>query len=97
MKTEIELINILEKLVNCRFSLESLNKHLQKEFNLKNQLIIEDITSEKDECDISDFNLIICLDTENSFCDIDIYYLPLRKTDYFGNTIHITGIGYEFQ
>ena len=97
MKTETEIIIILENLVHNRFSLESLNKHLQKEFDLKKPLIIEDVTNIKDECDKSDFNLMLCLDTKDIFCDIDIYFLLLRSTDDNNNTIYITEVNYEFQ
>lgn len=92
-----KVIQILEGLVGCRFSMETLNTHLQNEFNLEKHLEIEDVTDNKDECDTSDYNLMCCLDAHEIFCDIDIYFLKLRKPDYNNNTIYVTEVGYEFQ
>ena len=92
-----KVIQILEGLVGSRFSMESLAVHLQHEFDLEKHLVIEDVTDNKDECDTSDYNLMCCLEKKDIFCDIDVYYLKLRKTDDNGNTIYITEVGYEFQ
>ena len=94
---ENKVIKILEKLVHKRFSLEDLNQHLQKEFKLDAPLEIDDVTQDKDDDDVCDYNLMFCLEKKNLFCDVDIYYLKLRKPDYFGNTILVTEVGYEFQ
>jgi hypothetical protein len=40
---------------------------------------------------------MLCLDTKDIFCDIDIYFLLLRSTDDNNNTIYITEVNYEFQ
>ena len=92
-----KVIQILEGLVGSRFSLESLAVHLQHEFDLEKHLVIEDVTDNKDECDTSDYNLMCCLDAHEIFCDIDIYFLKLRKPDYNNNTIYVTEVGWEFQ
>ena len=92
-----KVIQILEGLVGTRFSMETLNTHLQNEFDLEKHLEIEDVTDNKDECDTSDYNLMCCLDAHEIFCDIDIYFLKLRKPDYNNNTIYVTEVGYEFQ
>ena len=92
-----KVVKILEDLVGSRFSLETLSKYLQGEFKLDAPMIIEDVTEGKDECDNSDYNLMCCLEKKDIFCDIDVYYLKLRKTDDNGNTIYITEVGYEFQ
>jgi hypothetical protein len=60
-------------------------------------MVIEDVTEGKDECDTSDYNLMCCLDAHGIFCDIDIYFLRLRKPDYDNNTIYVTEVGWEFQ
>jgi hypothetical protein len=91
-----KVIQILEGLVHYRFSLESLAEHLQKEFKLDAPMVIEDVTDNKDECDTSDYNLMCCLDAHDIFCDIDIYFLMLRKPDFENNTIYVTEVGYEF-
>ena len=95
--TEKKVIQILKGLVGSRFSMESLAVHLQNEFDLEKHLEIEDVTDNKDECDTSDYNLMTCLDAHGIFCDIDIYFLKLRKPDYDNNTIYVTEVGYEFQ
>ena len=92
-----KVVKILEDLVGSRFSLETLSKYLQGEFKLDAPMVIEDVTDGKDECDNSDYNLMCCLEKKDIFCDIDVYYLKLRKTDDNGNTIYITEVGYEFQ
>jgi hypothetical protein len=92
-----KVIQVLEGLVYNRFSMESLNEHLQKEFKLDAPMVIEDVTEGKDECDTSDYNLMCCLDAHGIFCDIDIYFLRLRKPDYDNNTIYVTEVGWEFQ
>jgi len=92
-----KVIQSLEGVVFHRFSMESLAVHLQNEFDLEKHLVIEDVTDNKDECDTSDYNLMTCLDAHGIFCDIDIYFLKLRKPDYYNNTIYVTGVGYEFQ
>ena len=92
-----KVIQILEGLVHYRFSMESLAEHLQKEFKLDEPMVINDVTDDKDECDTSDYNLMCTLDAHDIFCDIDIYFLKLRKTDYDDNTIYVTEVGYEFQ
>ena len=92
-----KVIQILEGLVHDRFSMESLAVHLQNEFDLEKHLEIEDVTDNKDECDTSDYNLMCCLDAHGIFCDIDIYFLRLRKPDNDNNTIYVTEVGWEFQ
>ncbi len=92
-----KVIKILEDLVFHRFSMESLAEHLQGKFKLDAPMVIEDVTDGKDECDTSDYNLMCCLEKKDIFCDIDVYFLKLRKPDYDGNTIYVTEVGYEFQ
>jgi len=92
-----KVIQVLEGLVHDRFSMESLAVHLQNEFDLEKHLEIEDVTDNKDECDTNDYNLMCCLDAHGIFCDIDIYFLRLRKPDYNNNTIYVTEVGWEFQ
>jgi hypothetical protein len=91
-----KVIQILEGLVGSRFSMETLNTHLQNEFNLEKHLEIEDVTKYKDECDTSDYNLMCCLDAHGIFCDIDIYFLKLRKRNIFGEDFQVVEVGYEF-
>lgn len=94
--TEKKVIQILEGLVGSRFSMESLNTHLQNEFNLEKHLEIEDVTEGKDENDTTDWNLMCCLDAHGIFCDIDIYFLKLRKRNIFGEDFQVVEVGYEF-
>lgn len=94
--TEKKVIQILEGLVGSRFSMESLNTHLQNEFNLEEHLEIEDVTEDKDENDTTDWNLMCCLDAHGIFCDIDIYFLKLRKRNIFGEDFQVVEVGYEF-
>jgi len=94
--TEKKAIQILEGLVGSRFSMETLNTHLQNEFNLEKHLEIEDVTEGKDENDTTDWNLMCCLDAHGIFCDIDIYFLKLRKRNIFGEDFQVVEVGYEF-
>jgi hypothetical protein len=94
---EKKVIQILEGLVGSRFSMESLNTHLQNEFNLEKHLEIEDVTEGKDENDTTDWNLMCCLDAHGILCDIDIYFLKLRKRNIFGEDFQVVEVGYEFQ
>ena len=94
--TEEKVIQILEGLVGNRFSMESLKTHLQNEFNLEEHLEIEDVTKGKDKNDTSDWNLMCCLDAHGIFCDIDIYFLKLRKRNVFGEDFQVVEVGYEF-
>ena len=94
--TEKKVIQILEGLVGSRFSMETLNTHLQNEFNLEKHLEIEDVTEGKDENDTTDWNLMCCLDAHGIFCDIDIYFLKLRKRNIFGEDFQVVEVGYEF-
>jgi hypothetical protein len=91
------VITELEKLVGRRFSLETLEMELKKTFKLDDYIGIEDVTSDKDDCDTSDYNLMGCLNAHGIFCDFDIYFLKLRKKDWDGNTFYVTEVGYEFQ
>jgi hypothetical protein len=95
--TEKKVIQILEGLVGSRFSMETLNTHLQNEFNLEKHLEIEDVTEGKDENDTTDWNLMCCLDAHGIFCDIDIYFLKLRKRNVFGEDFQVVEVGYEFE
>lgn len=92
----IKVIQILEGLVNSRFTMETLHTHLQKEFKLDTPMVIEDVTNDKDECDTCDWNLMCCLDAHGIFCDIDIYFLKLRKRNIFGEDFQVVEVGYEF-
>ena len=94
--TEKKVIQILEGLVGSRFSMETLNTHLQNEFNLEKHLEIDDVTEGKDENDTTDWNLMCCLDAHGIFCDIDIYFLKLRKRNIFGEDFRVVEVGYEF-
>jgi hypothetical protein len=94
--TEKKVIQILEGLVGSRFSMETLNTHLQNEFNLEKHLEIDDVTEGKDENDTTDWNLMCCLDAHGIFCDIDIYFLKLRKRNVFGEDFQVVEVGYEF-
>ena len=91
-----KVIQILEGLVNSRFSMETLHEHLQKEFNLNAPMVIEDVTEGKDENDTTDWNLMCCLDAHGIFCDIDIYFLKLRKRNIFGEDFQVVEVGWEF-
>jgi hypothetical protein len=95
--TEKKVIQILEGLVGSRFSMETLNTHLQNEFNLEKHLEIDDVTEGKDEDDTTDWNLMCCLDAHGIFCDIDIYFLKLRKRNFFGEDFQVVEVGYEFE
>ena len=76
--------------------METLNTHLQNEFNLEKHLEIEDVTDGKDECDTTDWNLMCCLDAHGIYCDIDIYFLKLRKRNIFREDFQVVEVGYEF-
>jgi hypothetical protein len=90
-----ELVRNLESLVHDRHSMDSLNKKLSE---IAGETInVSDITSSKDECDISDWNLLFEIKDEELYGYFDIYYLKLRKPGYRDETMYITEISYEFE
>jgi hypothetical protein len=94
--TQKKVTKVLEGLVHRRFSLESLKELIEIQLHLKNPITLSDVTADKDECDTCDHNLMFNLNEHGIFCDIDIYFLPLRKENEFGDTILVTEVGYEF-
>jgi hypothetical protein len=93
-----KLVNDLESLVGMRCTLDSLNRKLS-EFTGETISVV-DITSSKDEDDLSDWNLLFEINSEENdelYGYFDIYYLKLRKPGYFGETMYITEISYEFE
>jgi hypothetical protein len=90
-----KLISDLESLVHERHSVYSLNEKLS-EF-AGETIKVSDITSIKDECDNSDWNLLFEIKNEEVHGYFDIYYLKLRKPGYCYETMYITEISYEFE
>ena len=82
----------MENLVGKRFSVDSLNAHLSKLF--KEEIKVEDVNVNDD--DFGDYNLLFESTNPDTYGFFDIYYLPMRKPGYDGETIYITEVAYEF-
>jgi hypothetical protein len=90
-----KLVRDLESLVHDRHSIDSLNGKLS-EF-AGEPIHVCDVTSSKDECDTSDWNLLFEIKDEELYGFFDIYYLKMRKPGYVGETMYITEISYQFE
>ena len=86
-----QIIQKLEDLVHNRFTLLTLNDMLNEIFG--EEIEIEDTTENKDECDLSDYNLLFESKNENTYGWFDIFYLKTREDD----VIYITEVSYEFE
>lgn len=93
-KKELEVINELEKLVNNRFNEKTLNEKLSKVF--EENIKVNDVTNEKDDCDTSDWNFIFSSNKKETYGYFDIFYLKMRKPSISNDTIYITEVSYEF-
>jgi len=92
-KKQIEIINKMEELVSQRLTLSDLKGKIQRIFNNDN-IDLVDVTSDKDDNDLSDYNLMFSNETlDDLYGYYDIYYLKTRDNDH----IYITGVGYEFE
>lgn len=106
MKTQEEIINFLENLVNNRFSEDELNKKLTAFFVTPIKVYNASqgrIDSGEDDDELADWNLMFTslvegVEDENyNPVDVDIYILPTREKDENGNPVmYITEVGYEF-
>ena len=92
----LEVAQFLESLVHERHTIKSLEDKINSEFNsnIKFELCNDD---DNDEDTKTDFNLIGVLEFKDVFCDVDVYYLPMRYNGFDGANILITEVGYEFQ
>jgi hypothetical protein len=86
-----QIVQKLEDLVNNRFTLLTLNDMLNEIF--QEEITIGDITDSKDDCDLSDYNLLFESKNEDTYGWFDIYYLKTREDD----VIYITEVSYEFE
>lgn len=94
MKTEKQkqIILALENLVHSRFNQETLEKKLSDIFN-------ETIKLEEAYIDVDtfpDWNLIFESKQEEIGGIFDVYILKQKNTDFQGNTMYVTEVGYEF-
>lgn len=94
MKTEKQkqIILALENLVHSRFNQETLEKKISEIFN-------ETIKLEEAYIDVdtfADWNLIFESKQEEIGGIFDIYILKHKNTDFQGNTMYVTEVGYEF-
>jgi hypothetical protein len=90
-----KLVADLESLVHKRCDIHSLNRKLS-EF-AGEAISVSDITSIKDDDDLSDWNLLFEIKNEELHGYFDIFYLKLRKPGYCDETMYITEISYEFE
>jgi hypothetical protein len=91
-----KFISDLESLVHKRCDIDALNRKLS-EF-AGEPISVSDITNEKDDDDLSDWNLIFEIDEdEELYGYFDIFYLKLRKPGYCDETMYITEISYQFE
>jgi len=89
------IINSLESLVGRRFNKDKLEKRLFQIFGQK--ITVEDVTKYDDDDDKSDYNLLFEVRDNIISGFFDVYYLPLRKEGYLGETMYITEVDYEFE
>lgn len=92
-KTQKTIVNKLEKLVNKRFNIITLNKELSDIFkeDIKAELL-EDNPNE-----LTDWNIIFNSCKDSSFGYFDIYVLKMRNKGYDNSDFYVTEIGYEFE
>lgn len=86
-----EVVAKLEGLVHKRFHLDSLRKALEDIFGEEVHLSPSDVEADEligDEC--------LTFYIGESYGVFDIYYLPLVRADYSGNTLYVTEVGYAF-
>jgi hypothetical protein len=99
---QLEVIDFLDKLVQNRFNMETLNKKLSDFFgepielenNTQARLDSGDFTCDEDLP--ADYNLMFNLEREDQYGYFDIYMLPMRREGFEGSTMYITEVGYEF-
>jgi hypothetical protein len=92
---EREVINFLESLVFSRYTIETLEAKINSEYNSNIKLELHSELEGDDER--TDFNLLGLLECKGVYCDVDIYYLPMRCDGFDGSNIMVTEVGYEFQ
>ncbi len=98
-KTNVEVMQFLEKLVGLRFSIESLNNVLSEFFRDKVEVYNATqgrIDSGEDDDELVDFNLMATVTNEVASVDFDIYFLPMRREGFDGTTMYVTEVGIEF-
>jgi hypothetical protein len=92
---QILIVKQLKNLVQERYNIETLTKKVSEIFN--EDIKIEDITSGKHDCDLSDYNLLFESKNDDTYGFFDIFFLKTRKTGYNGETMYITEISFEFE
>jgi hypothetical protein len=92
---QLEVINFLESLVFSRFTVETLEAKINNEYNSNIKLELHSELEGDDER--TDFNLIGVLEFKDVFCDVDVYFLPMRCNGFDGSNIMVTEVGYEFE
>ena len=92
---EFEVMNFLESLQWQRHTVESLEARINDEFGSKMKLELCD-NEDNDEATKTDYNLMGNINVKDIFCDVDIYYLPMRNKGFDGADMYITEVGYEF-
>lgn len=90
--TKKDIIYELENLVHNRFNKESLEKKLSDIFH-------EEIKLELGYTDVDDFpdwNYMFTSENDEYGGDFDIYVIKHKNTDFLGNDLYVTEVGYEF-
>lgn len=85
----------LEKLVHKRFNEKTLEEELSKIFGGEEIHIELGYLDVEDET-APDWNYMFTSEQDVIGGDFDIYVLMQRNKDYNGNTMYVTGVGYEF-
>jgi hypothetical protein len=89
--TETKVVNVLNNLVGKRFTMDELKNHLTLKF--LSHIEMEDSSDQKDDCDLSDYDIIFNISNGDMFCDGDIYYLKTRDPE----KIYITEVYWDFE
>ena len=85
------VVQKLEGLVHKRFNMDSLRKELEHIFGTEVSLCPSEVEAAElsgDEC--------VTFGIGDNYGVFDIYYLPHIRTDWNGNTIYVTDVGYAF-
>jgi hypothetical protein len=98
-KKQKQIVDELETLVGQRFSIETLNETLSKMFNEKIEVenVSQSRIDNKEEDDLTDFNLMFNSENEVTYGYFDIFMLPMRRVGFDGSTMYITEVSYEFE
>lgn len=83
------IVKCLENLVHKRFNLNTLQKEIEKIFNIGNIELIE-CTEYIDKC------YMFAINKQNIGGVFDVMYLPMTNKGRDGETMYITEIGFMF-